>query len=67
MGDSRSVVVSELWSLKAGGLLIQVVSNTSFTVFVIQLNIHVLFIQTLLPVLVFNILGEMMLTKIVLY
>ena len=28
----RQVVVSEQWSLKAGGLLIQVVSNTGLTV-----------------------------------
>ena len=30
----RKVVVSEQWSLKAGGLLIQVVSNTGLTVLV---------------------------------
>ena len=30
--DLRRAVVSEQWSLKAGGLLIQVVSNTGFTV-----------------------------------
>ena len=31
--DLRRVVVSELWSLKAGGISIQVVSNTGLTVF----------------------------------
>ena len=31
--DSRTVVVSEQWSLKAGGLLIQVVSNTGLTIY----------------------------------
>ena len=30
--ELRRVVVSEQWSLKAGGLLIQVVSNTGLTV-----------------------------------
>ena len=30
--DLRTVVVSEQWSLKADGLLIQVVSNTGLTV-----------------------------------
>ena len=30
--DVRRVVVSEQWSLKAGGLSIQVVSNTGLTV-----------------------------------
>ena len=32
--DFRRVVVSEQWSLKAGGLLIQVVSNAGITVHV---------------------------------
>ena len=30
--DLRRVVVSEQWSIKAGGILIQVVSNTGLTV-----------------------------------
>ena len=30
--DLRRIAVSEQWSLKAGGLLIQVVSNTGLTV-----------------------------------
>ena len=32
LNDLRRVVVSKKWSLKAGGLLIQVVSNTGLTV-----------------------------------
>ena len=33
MVDLRRVTVLELWALKAGGLLIQVVSYTSLTVY----------------------------------
>ena len=36
--DLRRFVVSEQWSLKAGGLLIQVVSNTGLTVFCTDRN-----------------------------
>ena len=39
--DSRRVVVSKQWSLKAGGLLIQVISNTGLTVIIVRvLNIQ---------------------------
>ena len=34
--DLRRVAVSEQWSIKAGGLLIQVVSNTGLTVIIWQ-------------------------------
>ena len=35
--DLRTVVVSKLWSLKAGGLLMQVVSRTGLTIHVLLL------------------------------
>ena len=38
--DFRRVVVSEQWSLKAGGHLIQVVSNTGLTVYLTWKGIH---------------------------
>ena len=38
LGCFKKVVVSEQWSFKAGGLLVQVVSNTGLTIYMYLTN-----------------------------